>query len=157
MTGRGGPYLRLLRRPDVLWPFGSAVVGRLPLAMAPLGMIVLVEEQRGSYASAGIVTAAFAWCTAISLPLWGSVIDRVGQSRVVALTSCFSAAFLAAMAVLAVNGAAVSGWPGRRSCPTGPSAGPRTRWMRSPSRPSSWPDRSCSPSCWRHRRWFPSR
>lgn len=108
MTGRGGPYLRLLRRPDVLWPFGSAVVGRLPLAMAPLGMIVLVEEQRGSYASAGIVTAAFAWCTAISVPLWGSVIDRVGQSRVVALTSCFSAAFLAAMAVLAVNGAADS-------------------------------------------------
>jgi MFS family permease len=99
-------YLSLLRRPDVLWPFGSAVVGRLPLAMAPLGMIVLVEELRGSYATAGIVTAAFAWCTAISLPLWGGVMDRVGQPRVVAATSCVSAAFLAGMAVLAVNGAA---------------------------------------------------
>jgi MFS family permease len=108
MTGLqhgGGSYLRLLRRPDVLWPFGSAVVGRLPLAMAPLGMIVLVEELRGSYASAGLVTAAFAWCTAVSLPLWGSVMDRAGQQRVVAVTSCVSSVLLAGLAVLAANGA----------------------------------------------------
>ncbi|WP_232668757.1 MFS transporter [Pseudonocardia sp. TRM90224] len=103
-----GGYLRLLRRPEVLWPFGSAVVARLPLAMTPLGMIVLVAHLRDSYATAGLVTAAFAWCTAISLPLWGSVMDRTGQPRVIATTSCVSAALLATMAVLAVNGAADS-------------------------------------------------
>ncbi len=100
-----GPYLRLLRRREVVLPFVSALIARFPLAMAPLGMIVLVEELRDSYGSAGVVTAAFAWCTAASLPMWGRAMDRFGQPRIVGMTSCVSAGLLAGMALLAVSGA----------------------------------------------------
>ncbi|WP_186356072.1 MFS transporter [Streptomonospora sp. PA3] len=98
-------YARLLRRRKVFFPFVFAVVARLPLAMAPLGMVVLIEDLRGSYASAGIVTGAFAWFTAVSPPLWGRVMDRWGQPLVIGATSTASSAFLAGIAAAAVGGA----------------------------------------------------
>ncbi|HEU5160784.1 MAG TPA: MFS transporter [Streptosporangiaceae bacterium] len=102
-----GQYLRLLRRRKVLLPFASAVIARFPLAMAPLGIVVLIEGLRGSYSSAGLVTGAFAWFTAVSPPLWGSVMDRIGQPRVIGVTAIVSSAFLAGMAILAVDGASI--------------------------------------------------
>jgi len=101
-----GQYLRLLSRPAVAWPFGFAVLARFPIAMAPLGIIVLIEELRGSYASAGLVTGAFALATATSAPIWGGLMDRVGQPRVVISTALTSAACLVALTLLAVAGAA---------------------------------------------------
>ncbi|WP_169775328.1 MFS transporter [Streptomonospora alba] len=98
-------YLKLLRRREIFLPFVFSVVARLPLAMAPLGMVVLIEDLRGSYASAGLVTAAFAWFTAVSPPLWGSVMDRMGQPRVIGVTAVVSSAFLAGIAVFAGAGA----------------------------------------------------
>lgn len=101
-----GQYLVLLRRRKVLRPFAAAVVARLPLSMAPLGIMVLIEELRGSYSVAGLVTGAFAWFSAVSPPLWGSVMDRVGQPRVIGLTSLVSSASLAGLTLAAVGGAA---------------------------------------------------
>ncbi len=77
-------YYRLLRRQSILVPFAASVVGRLALAMAPLGIVVLIEELRGSYASAGMVSGVFALGTAASAPLWSAVMNRAGQPRIIA-------------------------------------------------------------------------
>ncbi len=98
-------YARILRRPAALVPFTAATVARLPISMAPLGLVLLVQSVRGSYAVAGLVTAAFALGSAVASPGWGMLLDRMGQPRVIGPTSVASAAFLAAVALAAVGGA----------------------------------------------------
>lgn len=74
--------------------------------MAPLGIVLLVQSERGSYGIAGIVTGAFAIGTAVGAPFWGRLMDRHGQARVLLPTVLTSAVLIAALALGAVNGAA---------------------------------------------------
>jgi MFS family permease len=98
-------YLGILRRREALLPFLAAVVARLPFAMCPLGIVLLVQQVRGAYAIAGLVTAAFAVSMAVATPVWGRLIDRFGQPRILASTAVVSASCLALLAVSAVTGA----------------------------------------------------
>ena len=98
-------YLRILRGRRALLPFAAALVGRLPVAMTPLGIVLLVQGIRGSYSIAGVVTAAFAVGTAAATPLWGGLVDRLGQPKVIAPTSAVASILLAVLALRAVAGA----------------------------------------------------
>ncbi|WP_168207575.1 MFS transporter [Microlunatus elymi] len=98
-------YGRLLRYRPAAIPFLTAVVGRLAIAMAPLGLLLLVESERGAYGVAGVVTGAFAVGCAIGTPLWGRLMDRLGQIRTLLPTSLVSALFLTVDAVATVAGA----------------------------------------------------
>jgi MFS family permease len=98
-------YLRILRRRSAAVPFAAAVVARLPISMAPLGIVLLIQNVRGTYAVAGVVTAAMALGGAVAAPGWGRLLDRVGQSKVLAPTGVASALMLAALAVSADRGA----------------------------------------------------
>ena len=97
-------YLGVLRHGPAARPFAAAVVARLPIAMAPLGMVVLVQSVRGSYGIAGVVTGAFAVGTSVGAPVWGRLMDRVGQARVILPTVLISAVLLAGLAIGAVGG-----------------------------------------------------
>ena len=106
-TGGGlATYLEILRRPVAARPFAAAVVARLPISMAPLGMVLLIQQTTGSYGRAGAVTGAYAVGSAVGAPLWGRALDRWGQPRVVATTAVSSAALLTSLAVGATQGAA---------------------------------------------------
>jgi len=98
-------YLRILTRRAAAVPFAAAVVARLPIAMGPLGMVVLIQHVRGGYAVAGVVTAAFGIGATVGTPGWGGLLDRRGHPQVIGSTSVLSAACLAALAVAAVQGA----------------------------------------------------
>ncbi|GAA1436150.1 MFS transporter [Microlunatus lacustris] len=100
-----GAYLRLLRYGPARNPFLAAFVARLPLSMAPLGMLLLVEAERGTYSLAGFVTGAYAVGSALGTPLWGRMMDRFGQIRVLLPTALTSATFVVALA-LATTGTA---------------------------------------------------
>ncbi len=99
-----GTYVAVLRRGTVLRPFAAAVVARLPIAMTPLGIVLLVQSVRGSYGIAGIVTGAFAVGTAAGAPLWGRLMDRHGQVRVLLPIVLASALLIAGLAVGTVAG-----------------------------------------------------
>jgi predicted MFS family arabinose efflux permease len=105
---RGGlaTYLDILRRPVALGPFAAAIVARLPISMAPLGMVLLIQQTTGSYGRAGAVTGAYAVGSAVGAPLWGRALDRWGQPRVVALTAALNATLLVLLAVSATRNAA---------------------------------------------------
>lgn len=60
----------------------AALVARLPLSMAALGIVLVVAERTGSYAAAGLVSASHVIAAAISAPVQGRLGDRVGQARV---------------------------------------------------------------------------
>lgn len=92
-------YGSILRRPGALRPFLFAFLARLPISMAPLGVVLLVQSARGSYALAGAIAAAFTIGAAVATPGWGALMDRVGQCPVLAPLSVASGTLLAALAL----------------------------------------------------------
>jgi Major Facilitator Superfamily len=75
-------YRALLRTPGAAAFFLTATVGRVGIAMTSLGIVWLVHARTGSYATAGLVTGAFAVAEALAGPQLARLIDRRGQSRV---------------------------------------------------------------------------
>lgn len=100
-----GAYLRLLRYGPAARPFVFAALARLTLAMIPLGVLILVEHERQSYAIAGLVSGAYAVGSALGTPLWGRLMDRYGQVAVLLPTALTSAALLVTLAVLTTTAA----------------------------------------------------
>jgi len=98
-------YGYVLTHGPAVRPFAAAVVGRLPIGMTSLGMVLLIESVRGAYASAGIVTGAFALATAVGAAIWGRMMDHHGQPRVLVPTALGSGLAIAGVAIAAVLGA----------------------------------------------------
>ena len=84
-------YLEIFRIPGTRRFSAACFVGRMPMAMVNLGVILVVSSATGSYAIAGAVSAAGSLCYAFAAPQLGRVIDRVGQRRVLRpLTAAFA-------------------------------------------------------------------
>ncbi len=78
----GGQYARVLRTPGVAPLFAVTVLGRIPIGLIGLALVLFLQEQKGSFAVAGGAAAAFAAGAGIAAPLQGRLIDRRGQRRV---------------------------------------------------------------------------
>jgi MFS family permease len=94
-------YLDVLRTPSVTRLLSSAVVGRMPTGMAGLAIVLLVRGAGGSYAAAGLVAGAYSAALAVTSPLLGRLVDRVGQTRV--LAGCAAASTLGFVALAAAG------------------------------------------------------
>jgi predicted MFS family arabinose efflux permease len=84
----------LLARPHALRMLLTALIARLPEAMVPLALLLLVRAQHGSYGAAGAMAAAFALGAAVGGPVAGRLIDRLGQPAVLAITAALRSAAL---------------------------------------------------------------
>ncbi len=109
-----------------------AFIGRLPIAMSQLGVLLLVAGTTQSYAAGGASAGALAVANAIGAPVWGARADRLGQRRVVLIQSLAGAAALAALLFVAHSGLAW-GWAALASAVAGllmPQVGSlaRVRW-----------------------------
>jgi len=60
----------------------SSILARLPLAMFSIALLVHAQRLTGSFAVAGVVSAAYAIASAVSAPLLGGLVDRHGQTAV---------------------------------------------------------------------------
>lgn len=99
-------YRRILTRPGTLRFSAAALVGRIPISMIGLGIVLLVSSITGSYGLAGSVSAAFLVASAALSVAQGRLLDRWGQARVL------TAAVLVNSAGLVVLMAAVQlDWP----------------------------------------------
>jgi MFS family permease len=98
-------YGRLLAHGPASRPFLFAALARLTLAMLPLGILILVEQERHSYVIAGVVSGAYALGAAVGTPVWGRLMDRFGQVPVLLPTSLVSATLLVLLAVAATTAA----------------------------------------------------
>lgn len=99
-------YRSVLSRPGAIGFSGAGLVGRLPLSMAGLGMLLLVESQTGSYAVGGSVAAAYMVANAVVAIPVGRLVDVLGQGRL--LTAC-ALGFGAALMLLVVS--VQADWP----------------------------------------------
>ena len=60
----------------------AAFFARLPIAMAPIGIVAMLSQTHGEYWLAGAVSATFALTNAFIAPQISRFIDRFGQTAV---------------------------------------------------------------------------
>ena len=92
--------LRVLATPGAGWPALFAAVGRLPIGMYGLALVLFVREGSGSFGLAGAVSGTFAVAGAVGGAVQGRLIDRRGQRRV--LLACGAVHGVALLAVVVV-------------------------------------------------------
>lgn len=92
-------YRALLRIVGPAYIF-VAFLGRIPLAMSQLGVLVLVSSELDSYGTGGAAAGILAIANAIGSPLAGALADRIGQRPVVLVQSLVGAAGLAGVVLV---------------------------------------------------------
>jgi MFS family permease len=97
-------YRELLAKRQVQVVVGSSIVAGLSVGLA-LPIVLLVQQETGSFASAGAVTAALAISSAVSNPWRGRLVDRYGQSRTLPRLAFGSATALWALVAVTLAGA----------------------------------------------------
>lgn len=97
------PYRALLRRPGVARLVLAGVVGRAPVGIVSIAVVLLVHSATGSFAAAGAVDAAFAVASAVGNPVLGRLVDRAGQTRVLALSAVLHGLSLGALVAAALG------------------------------------------------------
>lgn len=86
---------------DAGWSFVLiGFLGRLPPALAPLGVTLFAYDQLGSFAAAGSLTATLALGGAVGGPMVGKLSDRYGQRPIGIAATVLSSAALAAFILL---------------------------------------------------------
>jgi MFS family permease len=98
-------FARVLRAPDVARLLGAAVLARMPIGIDSLGMVLFVRAETGSFARAGLVTAAFGLGVAFSAPVLGRLIDRRGHAQVMLPLAAAHALSLGALVAFGLAGA----------------------------------------------------
>ena len=80
-----GVYTQILRRPGIAVIVVATLVGRLPIGISGLAILLYVRDVTGSFASAGVATGLLALGSAAGAPLQGRVVDRRGTQMLVPL------------------------------------------------------------------------
>jgi MFS family permease len=75
------PYAAIFRPRGAKGFATAAFVARLPIAMAPIGIVTMLSQSRGEYWLAGAVAATFTLTNAVAAPQISRLVDRLGQFR----------------------------------------------------------------------------
>ncbi|NUW30874.1 MFS transporter [Nonomuraea sp. SMC257] len=92
-----GPYRGLFDGPGIKGFVLAGFVGRMPMSMLGIGIVLLVSGLTESYATAGAVAATTNVSFAVAAPLSGRLVDRFGQTRVIVPFASLNALALAAL------------------------------------------------------------
>jgi len=75
-------YRALLREEGVAGAVGASIVGRLPIGMAVIAILLFVQQTAASFAGAGVAAALYVVGVGLVAPLVGRWIDRFGPRPV---------------------------------------------------------------------------
>ena len=76
-----------------------SIAARLPEAMLGIGLLVHTRQLTASFATAGLVTAAYGLTVGVSGPVLGRLIDRRGQTLVLVASASLQSLLLGAIAL----------------------------------------------------------
>jgi MFS family permease len=100
------PYREIFAAPGAKGFSAAGFFARLPIAMAPIGIVAMLSQTHGEYWLAGAVSATYALTNALISPQISRAVDRHGQSKVVVPSTIVSV-----LAFLALITATNQGWP----------------------------------------------
>ena len=121
------------RLPGALRAFVPALIGRSALAMAGLAVLLAVQEGTGSFALAGLASAAFGLANVVAAPWRARAVDRWGQPRALGLLGIVQAAGFVGFGIVSAVATApgsVAGWSVALAVVVGLSAPPLGAAMR---------------------------
>ncbi|GGP36280.1 MFS transporter [Saccharothrix coeruleofusca] len=107
-SARFSDYRAALSTPGMRGPITASLLARLPIAMIGLSLLLYVQHETGSFATAGLVSAGALVGVAVGSILQGRLMDRLGPTRPLLATVGLFALFMA-VAVLAVEAGAAPG------------------------------------------------
>lgn len=98
-----GRYIAIFRAPGAAPLIVAAVIGRLPYGMNVLALILLMRAEGYGYGAVGLASGASGLAVGGAVAILSRLVDRVGQTRVLATTAVLvlACAGLLAAAVLA--------------------------------------------------------
>ncbi|WP_248961286.1 MFS transporter [Sphaerisporangium perillae] len=100
-----GPYRGLFSAPGTKGFVIAGFIGRMPMSMLGIGIVLLISALTGSYATAGAISATVAIAYAVAAPLSGRMVDRFGQARVLIPFVLLHGAALVALMLCTAAGA----------------------------------------------------
>lgn len=77
-------YSALLKPPEMREVFAASMIGRLPIGITGLAILILVQSASGSFALGGAVTGSYVAGLAAVAPVLGRLIDRYGPRGILA-------------------------------------------------------------------------
>ncbi|MFD9703089.1 MFS transporter [Lentzea sp. NPDC059081] len=101
-SARLSDYRAALTTPGMRGPVVASLLARLPIAMVGLSLLLYVERATGSFAVAGMVSAAALVGVALGSVVQGRLMDRFGPTRPLGFTTALFA-FFVTVSVLAVE------------------------------------------------------
>lgn len=93
-------YRDLFRVPAIHATMLASIPGRMPIGIAGFAILLLVQHNSGSFATAGAASALYVMGLASVAPLIGRMIDRVGPRSVLRMCALIYPAMLTALVVL---------------------------------------------------------
>ncbi|MGB3339648.1 MAG: MFS transporter [Devosia sp.] len=100
------PYGAIFRAPGAKGFAAAGFFARMPMAMAPIGIVAMLSQTHGEYWLAGAVSATYALANALAAPQISRAVDRLGQTPVLIPTTLISVIAFVAL-ILAAN----QDWP----------------------------------------------
>ena len=113
-----GRYASLLGTPGALTAAVVGTVARLPVGMTPLALLLLVQQETGSFGLGGLASGAYSAALAITAPVRGTGVDRRGGRSMLlsygvvhatALVGCIAAAVAGLPAAVVIAAALAAG------------------------------------------------
>jgi MFS family permease len=98
-------YLTVWRLPSAPVLLLSGFAGRLPSAMVPLALLLMVQQQTGSYAVAGLTSATYGIAMAFMAPALGRLADRRGPRPVLFTEAALYPVLLLLLVAVVLGGA----------------------------------------------------
>jgi MFS family permease len=100
-----GRYRSVFRFPGAAAFCAASFVMRMPIAIYPLGIVLIISARDGRYGFAGVLSACYIFGNALGTPFLSVLVDRYGQRRLILPCSAVHAAAVVALAVLLRTGA----------------------------------------------------
>lgn len=98
-------YAALFREPGMARVLLASIVGRIPIGVATLAILLSVQAHAGSFVDAGVAAACYVLGLAVVAPLLGRLIDRFGPMPVLTTGAIAYPAALGVFSLLLHSGA----------------------------------------------------
>jgi MFS family permease len=95
-----GRYRAVFRTPGSAAFCAASFVMRMPIAIYPIGIVLIISARDGRYGFAGLLSACYVFGGGVGMIGSSVLIDRLGQGRVLIPAAVLHAAAVVALAVL---------------------------------------------------------